>query len=95
MRDVHTNAGMLYGDGANLPFSVQIDQSVFVKIPGLGHFGFPKFDIKRVSISEVFDFYGSIPRSKLAGLHMLSQDPVYEFSERAFVWRHRFSFVKL
>ena len=45
MGDIRANACMFHGKGANLPFSVQIDQGVFVQISGLGHFRFPEFDI--------------------------------------------------
>ena len=45
MPDIRANACMLNGNGANLPFSVQIDQSVFVQIASFGHFLFAEFNI--------------------------------------------------
>ena len=64
MGNIRTFSGMFNGDGANLPFLVNVDHCVFVQIPRFGHFRFPKFDVKSICVSKVFDFHGSNLRSK-------------------------------
>src|SRR5690606_20866348 len=48
---------MLDSDRANIAIAIEFEKSVLVEILGIGYFGAPKLDIKRVGILKIRDLH--------------------------------------
>jgi len=55
---------MFDSDATYLPFSINLQERIFVEVPGFGDIGRPKLDIQRISVLEVLNSHGLNELSK-------------------------------